>query len=177
MGPTESAVQPAIQGSYPEWYESSTYTGKVFHVPGLRLPTVKPADEAPLPDETPVIGVVIEGSSRAYLPQAMEDFSTHVINDRIGDVPVTVTYCTMLKCVRVFTRMGETGPLDVALGGLHMGRMALEIDGERFAQDASNLPVDDLDYLRTTWGQWKTSHPDTDVFVGLVLDDVAVGVD
>jgi len=149
----------------------------LFHVSGLRMPKVMPADESRLPDATPVIGVAVDGHSRAYLPGAMQDFSTHVINDRIGTVPVTITYCMLLKCARVFTRIGATEPLDVSLGGMLQGSMALEIDGETFAQDAPDLPVEDLDFAETTWGRWKVTHPDTDIFVGRLLEPAAVGTD
>jgi hypothetical protein len=161
-----SPLVPAATQTLPDNYAQLTSASRIFHVPGLRLPPVRPAREMQLPGQTPVIGVVVNGHCRAYLLQAMEVFSAHVINDPVGHVPVTITYCMILKCTRVFTRDGAVEPLDVALGGIHDGRMALEIDGQRFAQDAPELPVDDLEFSRTSWAEWKAIHPDSDVFVG-----------
>src|SRR5947208_2927435 len=67
-------------------------------------------------DSTLVIGVSAGGRHRAYVLQAFLLNEARIANDLLGEVPVTVTYCDLSDCVRVFTGPGK-GRLRVALGG------------------------------------------------------------
>jgi hypothetical protein len=37
--------------------------------------------------------------------------------------------------------------------------------GEALEADAPPFPYTQLNYQRTTWKQWRTAHPDTDVYL------------
>jgi hypothetical protein len=146
--------------------------------PLIQKPATVPADRAGLDDDAEVIGVSAGGRHRAYAVAALARVEYHVINDVVGGVPVTVTFCERLNCVRAFTVKGGTVPLDVRVGGWtpeHGGGMLLLIGKFRYRQDsgaafrdaaAGIFPYDPAPYARTTWKAWRARHPDTDVFVG-----------
>jgi hypothetical protein len=145
---------------------SRVFRNLVSHAPGIRQPPVASADAAHVPDQTPAIGVSIDGHSRAYLPGAMCTPGRHIVNDLVGGMPVTVTFCDRSERVRVLTQAGKNEPLDVAQEGLLNGALALRIDGRVFAQDSLDVPYEDLSFTWTTWGAWRTDHPDTEVYIG-----------
>ena len=146
-----------------------------FFMKGIRTPAAVGAKEAQLPDESPVIGVVVKGKPRAYLISAMSNLSQHVINDVIGDNAVTVTYCDRSDHPRVFSAEGRDAPLDVDLAGwadkmiLRAGAgLYWQESGEPIAPNAKgSFPYATIPHERTTWKAWKEAHSDTDVFVGV----------
>jgi hypothetical protein len=129
-------------------------------------------------DATPVIGVTTAGRSRAYVLRALRRPDTHVYNDLLGKVPVTVTYCDLDDCVRVFTSPDCRRPLDVAAVGPdphHARKMLLRVGEQCYCQETglppdgegtSPFPYADSPFVRTTWGEWRAAHPDTDIYVG-----------
>src|SRR5262245_44762992 len=134
-------------------------------------------------DNYPVIGVSIGNQHRAYTLQALFQPDSHVINDWLGDAPVSVTYCDLGDCVRVFTAPGRDRPLDISTAGGTGRRMWLRVGEHRYWQD-SGLPVDsdlhmpfpyaDTKYVRTTLGEWLKLHPDSDVQLGSMGAGVAL---
>lgn len=138
--------------------------------PGLVCPPPTPAAvaAAKLKDTDAVIGVVVEGRPRAYVVQALSYPRTHVVDDVVAGRPVTVTYCDIKDCTRVFTGDGD-GPLDVGVGGYDDG-LLLRTNGRRYRQDSGEametvepLPFPEMGFVRTTWKEWRDAHPDTDV--------------
>ncbi len=145
---------------------SMSFPDTVIQAPGIRKPAVESAGSARLPDTTPVIGLTLGAQSRAYVRDAMSLPRTHVVNDVVGHAAVTVTYCNLTDCVRVLTAGDRADPLEVSVHGILQGKLILDIDGQVFEQDAGEIPLADLSFTRTTWGQWKALHPLTDVFTG-----------
>jgi hypothetical protein len=136
-------------------------------------PAVATADAAGLADDEIVLGVVLGGRARAYRLRALGERTHHVVNDSVGGVPVAVTYCDITDCVRAYT--SPPGSVaTVRLAGLEDGEMVVEVGGVEYLQrsgaprhgDAPALPLETLDPSRTTWKEWKSLHPDTDVFIG-----------
>src|SRR5262249_9777812 len=137
----------------------------------VRDPQAVPAADAGLADDEPVLGVVVAGRARAYLVRAMSgEPRLHVVNDRLGGRPVSVSYCDRPACAHAFT--GEPGEaLDLAMGGFMQGQMVLRANGAVYAQatlqplgpGGGPFPFGQLDFTRTTWKEWRTAHPDTDV--------------
>jgi hypothetical protein len=134
--------------------------------PGLRQPPAVRADEAMLADDAPVIGVVADGRPRAYLVSAMRSMSSHVVNDLVGEVPVTVTYCDRTDCIRTFSAKSRGEPLTLGVGGWSNGGMELRLDERNYPQESAEVPLDDFEFERTTWGEWRERHPETEIFVG-----------
>ncbi len=150
---------------------------------GIPTPPTLTAAEATLADDEPVIGIEVGGKSRAYRLRAMRGFTDHVVNDVVDGVAVTVTYCDIADCVRAFGGGDHQTPLDIAQGGLMDQRMVLRIGHAGYLQETGELIETDKDHpavpfpyaefpsTRTTWGEWKTQHPDTDVYEGLNPDE------
>jgi hypothetical protein len=100
--------------------------------------------------------------------------SSHVINDVLGGVPVSVTYCDRYHCTRVFTGDTAGDPLDLSVSGVKQGGLILRAGGHSYLQDSgAPLSPDDPafpylahDAVVQTWGEWRRAHPDTDVYLG-----------
>ena len=144
----------------------------MMNYPGVVEPRTIPAEEVRWDDDEEVIGVTVAGVSRAYLVSALEHPSRHIVNDMVGGVPVTVTYCNIARCFRGFTSDQRDKPLDLGVGGLYQGEeMMLLIGGERFLQKtlepfdqkarSRGFPYKDFPLTVTTWKKWKEAHPET----------------
>ncbi len=142
---------------------------------GLR-PVARPAGAIFINDDAEIIGICIEGHSRAYLVRAMSNApSQHVLNDLLEGRHLGVTFCDRNKCSRVFTDPSADRPLDLEVGGWKNDGMTLRVGDHEYAQESGEnldtpggapLPYPTMPHARTTWGQWRRSHPDTDVFTG-----------
>jgi len=152
---------------------------------GIRQPPVKAAADAGLADDVTVVGVVVGGKARAYSLPALSPMDRQIVNDLLGDVPVTITYCARTNCLRVFTAQASGRPLDVSQMGLERDGLLIKYDGETYAQatgkrfsvEGPDLPLAALKHERTTWKAWREKHPETDVYVGpdTLPDDDAEG--
>src|SRR5262249_13987536 len=143
--------------------------------PGVCQPPTRTADDAGLRDDAEVIGVCAGGHSRAYYVGAMARPERHVINDVLGDQPVTATFCDRTRCSRVFAGTPGEGPLDVGVAGWMSNSLALRVGGEDYSQKTGRclsrvwggrIPYEEHPHVRTTWKEWRQAHPDTDVYVG-----------
>lgn len=137
-----------------------------FLVEGIRQPPTLPADEARVDEQAGVIGVSAGGRYRAYLTRAFEDASSHVVNDLVGDVPVSVTHCDQTRSTRVFTTDKRGTVIELMTGGWENNEMSLRLNDVHYAQTSAEIPLADVPFEATTWGEWKAAHPDTDVYVG-----------
>ena len=142
--------------------------------PGIVRPPVVAAADASLDDGEPVIGVIAGNKHRAYRLRALAvDRGSHIVNDVLGDVPISVTHCDLRRCTRLFTADTHGEPLPLSQGGLRDGKMLLKWDGRRYDQETAAplvassppLPYVSIPAEETTWGQWRQAHPDTDVYV------------
>jgi hypothetical protein len=146
-----------------------------YDAPGIRRPAALPAAEAAdLDGGEAVIGISAGGRDRAYLLRALSiSAGYHVVNDVLGGVPVSVTYCNLYECPRVFTGGAADEPLDLSQGGLRAGGMVLKSGGHPYRQDsgapldaeAPPFPYAPYPGAMTTWGAWREAHPGTDVYV------------
>ncbi len=143
--------------------------------PILRPPT-QAAETAKLPPEEMVIGVVAGGKARAYRFSSFEGKSGHLVNDMIGGAPVSVAYCNLTRCVRVYTDPGGSEPLNVEVSGTFNDEMILKLAGNLYYQKSGHsltpgespavIPYQTLTPTLTTWKEWTKQHPDTDVYMG-----------
>lgn len=143
-----------------------------FIMPGkTRPPTVRAAD-AGLADDDRVIGVVAGGRARAYRVRALTGAMNQVVNDVLGTEPVTVTRCDQTGRVRVFTG-DRSDPLPVMIGGFADG-LLMKV-GDRFYHHKDlrpftqtpgpPFPYREFPFRDSAWRDWRTAHPDTDVYV------------
>jgi hypothetical protein len=141
----------------------------------LRPPTIEAKDARLRPDEL-VIGVQVGNEARAYRLAAFDYPSGHLVNDLIGRVPVSVAYCNLTHCVRVYTDPRNSAPLDAKVAGLLNGHMVMNLSGALYFQDSGRpvepaknpppIPYDVLTPTLTTWKEWTRLHRETDIFVG-----------
>ncbi len=136
-------------------------------VAAARARFLKPSDR--------VIGVEFEGDARAY---PLKILNWHeAVNDRVGGVPVLVTYCPLCDSAAVFDRRVNGQELEFGISGLLYNSNVLLYDrsrqgeeslwsqlraeavtGPRSGQKLRVLPCD-----LTTWADWRARHPDTRV--------------
>ncbi len=124
--------------------------------------------------EDRVIGVVASDQAKAYPLKILNHHE--IINDRVGDLPVAVTYCPLCDSCAVFDRRTELGQREFGVSGLlynsnvlmydRGGRpeslwsqvMAQGISGPGARKSLTALPLE-----LTTWGDWLSRHPNTRV--------------
>jgi hypothetical protein len=135
-------------------------------IPSIDDPAFEGAAEAYLDDDEPVFGVVVDGDVRAY-PQSILVWH-EIVNDTVGGVPVTVTYCPLTGTAMGFQRgettFGVSGRLvnnnlvmyDRATDSRWQQVAATSIEGVHEGRSLRELPV-----RWTTWGAWRRAHPET----------------
>lgn len=154
-----------------EWYDKAN---RPVGMPASQIQSMS----FQLMDSAVVIGLTVNNQHRAYLMETLLGPSSHVINDQIKKIPVTVTYCTLDDCIRVFTDTKSKKALAITSAGLNSMRpkkMLIRVGEKTFWQDnllpllpsdSTKFPLETLQFERTTWGQWRQKHPNTDLYVG-----------
>lgn len=123
-------------------------------------------------DEEMVIGLAINGDVRAYPVRILSNHE--IVNDMVGGQPVAVTWCPLCFSAITFDRVvdgkvhtfGVSGFLyynnlvmyDHRTNTLWSQMLAQGIKGAQRGQFLAILPS-----FMSSWGEWKTSHPDTRV--------------
>lgn len=143
-------------------------------IPPIDEPVFVSASKAGfLKDEDVVFGLIHRGEVRAY-PQLVLVWH-EVVNDVIADEPISVTYCPLTGSTVGFTArgggrrlstFGTTGKLvnsnllmyDRTTDSEWPQILATAISGSRKGARLSEVPL-----VWTTWGRWKTAHPETAV--------------
>jgi hypothetical protein len=150
---------------------------KLTDEPAVQRPMVLPAGACWLPDDEEVLGVSAGGRHRAYHIRALAVVNRHILNDQLGSMPVTVSYCDSSDCIEVFLGAAGQDPLDVAPGGVtgeaDGGTLLLRLGTWYYRQDttaslekgAPPFPYAKSKFARTTWKRWREAHPDTDLYV------------
>lgn len=133
---------------------------------GIDNPVAYAVHEVTISDDSPVLGIEVEGKFRAYLASGMaEHTNRHIVHDELGGVPVTVTHCDRSDCSRVFLRK-DVSMENIQMGGWSGEEMWLLIGTKRYTHTSEKVPLEDYPVQVTTWGEWKTAHPETDIYLG-----------
>ncbi len=148
-----------LKGSYP---------AMALDVPGVNGPHLVSAGESGVRDEDIVIGVVAFGEPRAYLRSAFDGSpDRHIVNDKFGSVPVSITHCDRTRCTRVLTCDALQSSINIRCGGwLAVQEMALLVENTTYAQSSQEIPLEDVPFVVTTWKDWLATQPETLVYVG-----------
>ena len=123
--------------------------------------------EVELADDSVVISVDVDGQSFAFPKKFMEGVGDHIASELLAGLPIAVTYCNETECVRVFTRDASLGKIKLDQFGLVDGGLAVQLNGDVYAQESKEIPLDDYMFSLVNWAAWKESHPD-----GLVLTEI-----
>lgn len=145
-------------------------------IPALTLPTmVSPSDPgaAYLDDDARVLGIVVDGEARAYPHNVL--WWHEIVNDRLGDQWVSVTFCPLTGSGLAFDpHVGDTR-LELGVSGLLFANNLVLFDRTSGDVYGPQLSVEgkcggfqgrSLTLVGTqemAWGRWVALHPDTKV--------------
>jgi hypothetical protein len=141
-------------------------------IPALDFPPAVPAVESPWSDEELVIGVAVGGAARAY-PIGLLVWH-ELVNDRIGGIPILVSYCPLCGTALVFDRRVAGDERRFGVSGLLYRSDQLMFDREteslwsQISAEAVTGPSarQRLKLVRSRmqpWGDWRGTHPQTTV--------------
>lgn len=132
------------------------------------------ADETGIDGREPVITVALEGHrARAY---PIRYLTWHeIVNDRIGDIPVTVTFCPLCNSAITFDGRTDHGVLTFGVSGkLRNSDMVMydreteswwqQAIGEAIVGDLTGTELTKLPTWMESWDQFRATYPD-----GLVM--------
>ncbi len=142
-------------------------------IPALNSPDFVTARKAGfLKPEDRVIGITNGQEARAY-PLRILNYH-EIVNDRLGDIPVAVTFCPLCDSAAVFDRRVPFGEREFGVSGflynsnvlmydrggdpesLWSQVMSTGISGPGHNQSLKPLPLE-----LTTWADWRERYPDT----------------
>jgi len=143
-------------------------------IPALTVPRVVSAAEGDgfLDPEGLVLGVVVNGESRAYPHNVL--WWHEIVNDVLGGRPILVTYCPLTGSGLVFDPAIADQPLQFGTSGLLFdnnlvmfdrstqslwSQMRVEAICGSFSRTVPRL----LPVVQSTWAAWKALHPETTV--------------
>jgi hypothetical protein len=138
--------------------------------PGISNPALFSADDVTLPEETLIVGIIVDGKARAYVCEAMMPVASCVVNDVIEKTPVTVTFHGPTKGVRVLAGESSGPALSVGVQSSTDEALTISIDGIAHAQSDEAIALKSVDHVQTEWIAWKTEHPETMVFLGTLAE-------
>jgi len=135
------------------------------------------AEAAAVPDEDMVLGVVVGREARAYPVAALWALKEHTVNDELDGEPLVVSMCSLAGVARAYSRKLDARVLDVGNADtVDRGSLVLYdrntvtrwdlIDGDATEGPLLGRRLRRLPALFTTWGTWKSLHPDTTVHLG-----------
>lgn len=126
--------------------------------------------EAPPKDEL-IVGLSINDESKAY-PHFILDYH-EIVNDVVGGVPVSVTYCPLTGTAKVYDRseksndfFGVSGllynsnlmPFDAQTGSIWHQLEGRCVNGTRLGDTIPLIP-----HIETSWEIWTKAYPETQI--------------
>ncbi len=147
-------------------------------IPALDNPTMITPEEATyLNDWDPVFGIALNGDARAY-PLRILDWH-EMANDLIGGVPVSLAYCTLCGAAIAYDGRSvdaDNNPITYDFGSsgfLYRSNKLMydrqtrtlwnQLTGEPVLGSLvdSDVRLELLPVVLTTWQEWQAQHPDT----------------
>ena len=137
-------------------------------IPSIDTPEFDTAATTPFQGEDSVIGVVINGEAKAYPFNVMNWHE--IVNDTVGGVNVTITYCPLCDTIVAFERgnttFGVSGKLyqsclimyDRADDTLYAQPWAMGVVGPEVNRTLNRIPA-----VKTTLAGWIAQHPDSQI--------------
>jgi hypothetical protein len=119
-------------------------------------------------DREAVMVLQVDGAVRAYPVQVM--IWHEIVNDRIGDRPVTVTYCPLCNSAVAFDRRVDGEVLDFGTSGsLHRSALVMydrqteslwtQFDGLSVIGTLVGEELESLTVSTVSWGDFVAAHP------------------
>ncbi len=138
-------------------------------IPAIDDPPFAGAGATVLPDAEPVLSVELGGHVRAYPIRYL--LFHEIVNDRVGGVPIAVTYCPLCNTGVVFERPTIGGEvLSFGVSGLLLHSNLVMVDrqtGSLWSQVLGEAIGGELEGTRlgivpaplVSWGNWAAAHP------------------
>ncbi|MBJ3763471.1 DUF3179 domain-containing protein [Maribius pontilimi] len=144
-------------------------------IPAIHDPRFAPVDTVQdLDPREPVLSLALEGETpRAYPIRYL--MWHEIVNDRIGDMPVAVTFCPLCNSGKIFDRrvdgrllsFGVTGKLrysDMVMYDRETQSWWQQAVGRGIVGEMTGARLTDLAGVMESWEQYRDAHPD-----GLVM--------
>lgn len=139
-------------------------------IPAIKNPEFVPSTKAELDDRELVIGVTIQGESRAYSVYLLNHHE--IVNDTIGDNAIAVTWCPLANLAVVDSReiddkvytFGVSGKLlknTLVMFDYETGTLWSIVYGSALDGKLSGNKLKMLMSQKMPWGAWKELHPNT----------------
>lgn len=140
-------------------------------IPSIDNPKfVKAQDARFLSDDDLVIGLSINGETKAY-PLIILVWH-EIVNDRLADLPVAVTYCPLCFTTQVFerkidgkeTEFGTSGKLynsNLVMYDRNTDSMWSQALGKAIVGEMTGFELKQIPFDLARWSDWKKLHPDT----------------
>jgi len=144
-------------------------------IPAISNPRFVSAAEATyLQPQDRVVGVVADQDVRAY-PLKILNYH-EIVNDRINNTPIAVTYCPLCDSADVIDRRTPLGEREFGVSGLLYNSNVLmydrtrgteslwsQVKAEGISGPGAEKPLKSLPLELTTWSDWLSRHPNTKV--------------
>ncbi|MDE2150085.1 MAG: DUF3179 domain-containing protein [Gammaproteobacteria bacterium] len=142
-------------------------------IPALTDPKKLPASQASYPDSQRVLAIAAGNAAVAY---PINILNWHeVVNDRVGAIPILVSWCPLCQTGLIFRRPlhGAAGrPLEFGVSGLlyqdnllmydrQTDSLWSQLQARAISGPLKGREMQPLPAAHTTWGAWRTRHPDT----------------
>lgn len=127
-----------------------------------------------LEDEDLILGLDRGGIARAY-PAFILNHS-EIVNDTIAGEPIAITFCPLCGSGVAFERRLDGNTVELGVSGLlHNSDLIFydraseslwqQITGEAIAGPHRGSTLSTVPLVMTTWKEWRTAHPHTEVLV------------
>ena len=137
---------------------------------------LRTGDVTDLSDTEPVLALEIDGDARAYPVRVLTWHE--IVNDTVGGIPVSVTYCPLCNSAVAYDRRLDDGRiLDFGTSGLLWNSALVMYDrqtetlwshftGSGMIGELTDVELADFPLATVGWATWRDANPD-----GLVLSD------
>ena len=153
-----------------ETLEDAAVSGGVSQdgIPSIDTPVFVEAGDADIDPDSIVFGVELDGTARAY-PQSILVWH-EIVNDRIGDYSIAVTYCPLTGTAQGF----ERGDAAFGVSGMLVNSNLIMYDrttdswypqvlGTGITGPMAGLQLREFRVLWTTWERWRSRYPETEL--------------
>lgn len=136
-----------------------------FSLPAIENPVLIKKDQVAGKNVGFVIGILIENQPIAFSLKGMTGPGSHVVKFERNNKNFCVTYCDLVDCARVLFKPTSKGPVNMTVGGQDIDeQMVLLLDGVRYGQSSSNIPLLDHDFEVLDWSEWVQRYPNSLVY-------------
>jgi len=142
-------------------------------IPPLDNPPAWPGKDAMLPDETQVLGIILDGQAHAW-PMGIL-IPHHIINESVHGMPVTTAYCPACRSGYVFDPVVDGQRLTFEPVSVHRRNMIMRDretgtiwqheTGEALMGKYQGKTLVILGGELSNWKAWRTEHPETTICV------------